>query len=66
MVIIPPVYTGRDPVNFREMIALYERFCNREMDLSPVTVKACLMIQRQVIDSGSLRFEMAQLPRVIH
>lgn len=65
MVIITPFYTGRDPVNFREMIALYERYCNREIDLSPGTIEACLRIQKAVIDSGALRFEMAQLPRVI-
>lgn len=65
MVTIPPVYSGREPVNFREMIALFNRYCDREVDLSPDTITACLRIQRQVIESGTLQFEMARLPKAV-
>lgn len=63
MVTIPPLYQGRDPVSFREMLALYERYCDREINLSPATIEACLTIQQQVITSGSLRVQMAMIPR---
>ncbi len=48
------MYTGRAPVDYREMNALYARYCCGEIDLPEDIITECLRIQKNVITGGSL------------